>query len=101
MYYCKECKSTFYERDAAMGETVWRGIPSIACPCCHSEEVVEAGRCDLCGDYIDPEERFCESCAEDLKISWQNMVNREAKDRGLRYEEMEEVFLDYLEREVF
>ena len=83
MYICKDCGAVFEE------PYKWRDDPSPAgvslssgyyeyweCPSCGSEDVDEAERCEVCGEYI-AESGICESCraqieeeVKDIKRSW-------------------------------
>lgn len=102
-YYCKRCNRFIDESDLVDGATEWRGIPHAACPKCYSENIVEAGSCELCGEDVKPDEQFCEECKQDMHNAWQTAVASVAKwnnRKPTEFETVEQLVLDFIEREV-
>ena len=99
-YYCNECGEIYDETQMDSGENFFR-MPIYVCPNCHSENVEECDRCELCGEYIEPDLVFCKDCSEDIKTTWENMIHGLSKERRISYKDMEEVVCDWIEREVF
>lgn len=69
MYICKDCKSTFQFEDGKKIKKCFEteyGVGSLfdgrnyyedtVCPNCHSEEIVEATRCQKCDEWFDEED---------------------------------------------
>ncbi len=100
-YYCNNCKRIIDEDDLAPTGIFFKGREYGACPHCHSEDLVEADECELCGKAVIPYEQFCDDCKEEMFSSWNWMVNELAKKHKKEFESMERLILDYMEREVF
>ena len=75
-------------------------MPIYLCPNCHSEQVEECDRCEMCGTYIEPDLVFCKDCSEEIKTTWENMVHGMSKERHIKYDDMQDLVMDWLEREV-
>lgn len=81
-YYCTECGAILTEdeldRDVEYdnGEGGY-GNPmytTLLCPECGSEDLVEAEKCPVCGEYFDGEGQMCASCEADVKALWLNLL---------------------------
>ena len=79
----------------------FRGREHGACPHCHSEDLVEAGKCELCGAELNPYEEFCGECMDELMNAWNSAVLIVAKRHNLVFEKAERLLLDFMEIEVF
>lgn len=102
-YYCKRCKRFVDESKLIEGDVEWRGIPHAVCPHCHSKMIVEAEQCALCYEYIKPDEEFCDDCKQDMHNAWSTAVASVVqwnRRKPSEYETVEQLILDFLEREV-
>lgn len=97
-YFCNDCGKIYSEEQ--MDADVDKYSSWYVCPNCHSADVEECDRCELCGDYIEPYTLFCKDCAEEIKTTWENMIHRLSKERRTKYEDMQEMVLGWIEREV-
>lgn len=97
-YYCNDCEKII-DADELLEDS--DGFGSwYACPNCKSDKIEDCDKCEMCGTYIPPDAMFCEDCAEDIKISFENMVHGLSKQRRIKYEYVEEAICDWIEREV-
>ena len=97
-YKCIDCGYVFDE-DEAGGASEWIGedkyesnssgwMTYMACPECGSTEIVEAERCDDCGEYFDPTDlihvddlSICQECARDyFEAYWRKWGYAEKND---------------------
>ena len=84
-------------------DDVWRGIEGIACPNCHSTNVVECWKCDICGNDIPPDEQFCDDCKQDMHSAWSTAVAQMLKwhkKPKTEFESIEKLMFEFLEYEV-
>ena len=86
-WYCKKCKEFSDEEDLIEKEYIEetygpyrRVVYEHFCPECGSEEVVEAGRCEMCGEPCDPRDDFCESCHDEANY----VMDKMATEYGVR-----------------
>lgn len=76
MYKCNECGHLFENGE----EKAWNeshGEHWLGCPLC-SGSFEEAVPCSVCGtyDYDDSEDNYCESCKENVKKRFQDLLNK-------------------------
>lgn len=82
MYYCKDCGEVHDEAeleyepiyDSGDGSRGAIMFSEVYCPSCGSDELVEAERCPVCGEYYDGEGQMCASCEADVKALWLNLL---------------------------
>ena len=71
MYYCLDCGEMFEEPRTSSEQTgeFW-GAPAwecfYSCPRCGSDEIDTADKCEMCGEWIPPDEELCDNCKEVL-----------------------------------
>ena len=102
-FYCNNCKNLIDESDLIGSGESFRGRESALCPRCHSDRVVEAWTCDLCGEPTPPDEPLCEGCKVDISNAWHKAVKTVAewhKKPLTEFNSIEQIILDFLEREV-
>lgn len=88
MFYCNECKEIFDEYDAEARKEYPNStdFPNsyytyLVCPNCHSDNIQEAQRCELCGEWHPEDEgEECETCKLDFDEILSNYI-REARER--------------------
>ena len=95
-YYCNECEKMIDESDLIYDEEQRISL----CPWCKLDDLEECSRCEMCGEYIEPDTIFCKDCAEDIKTTWENMIYGLSKERRAKYDDMQDMVLDWIEREV-
>ena len=103
-YKCLDCGHVFDEDEAGsdrewIGEDRYESNSSgwmyyMACPECGSTEIVEAERCDECGDYFDKTDlirvgdmKLCQECARDyFEAYWEKWgyIEKTDLDRAIR-----------------
>lgn len=77
MYYkCENCEHIFEEGEEARGSSflAFYGdekvlVDYIACPCCGSDNIVKATKCQKCGKILiedETKEGYCEKCAKEI-----------------------------------
>lgn len=99
MFVCLECGEMFEEPLILydnLGE-FW-GAPAQdaygACPNCKSDQIDEADKCDICGEYIQAG-YICEDCAEDIQTRVRE-IKTYIKNNKLNYDE----YINYLIEEL-
>lgn len=97
-YFCNDCEKTFDEERMDSGSD--RYSTWYVCPNCHSTDVEECDICEMCGEYIEPHTMFCKDCAENIKITWENMIHNLSRERRVKYDDMQDMVMDWIEREV-
>lgn len=100
-YYCNNCKRFVDEDDLVGTGEFFKAREHGACPHCHSEDLVEANECDICGKPIEQFEQFCEDCREKLGNAWSEGVNYLIKETGKDPISAEQWLINFIESEVF
>lgn len=88
--FCTECDHVVSEDELIITEHYEDGYPNPyereeRCPYCGGEDLIDAGRCMICEEAIDPAKNLCDACEEELS---------EAIDTALR-ELAEKFCIDY------
>lgn len=99
-YYCNECERIYEEDQLDIEENIF-GTKYYICPSCKEGDIEVCERCEVCGEYIPPDMVFCETCRENIKTSWENMVNGFSKENRISYGSAEEFISDWVERNVW
>lgn len=105
MFYCYDCgeyfeePKTLYDGHSELDEgPVWEAYG--ACPYCESDQIDEAGICELCEEYTKPGRDICDICFAEISLLT-DTVNRLVKKRAdryrLKYPELLYYVLDRLE----
>lgn len=89
MFRCQNCGQMFDSPNCVLdfdseywGATVHHYTS--VCPCCGSDEYDEMGKCEVCGEWIDPGEGLCDNCRELIKDIADDIRGR-ARYVSLRY----------------
>lgn len=94
-FYCENCES-FVEESELDRSMFSEGV----CPYCGVDEFLDAATCEVCGDPIPIDDKLCGVCAENIKNTWESAVQGLAVMNQVKYENMEQFVLDWIEREV-
>lgn len=101
MLFCKNCKR-FVDEDSLVGTgEFFKGREHGCCPHCHSEELEEAGECEICGKPVGQYEQFCGDCKDEFMLAWGRAVSYVSAFAKKDNVSAERLLLDFLEREVF
>ena len=102
-YYCKRCKNFVQDTELLGTGENFRGREHGCCPNCHSEDLYEARKCDICGNDIPPDEQFCDDCKQDMHSAWSTAVAQMLKwhkKPKTEFESIEKLMFEFLEYEV-
>ena len=92
MIICEECGEVFREEELVIKDDYDVGYRAAYCPFCHEQiRRTEARECERCGEYIQPDERFCPECKEEIKEIQKNLE----EDMGVDEETLGELIADY------
>jgi hypothetical protein len=103
MNICGDCRSTFEEpivTTEQIGE-FW-GTPAYgkfySCPYCGSEAVEEARECVICGEPIESESNYCDSCLGFVNEAVSDFISEVSKYLNTDHNTALELILANLER---
>lgn len=99
-YYCGNCGAvvsedevlTHYERDEMHPHGEW-----MVCPNCKEEELEDMAKCEICGDEITPEHRYCVTCDYYASAALGEAITylRKRAPTKKTYDDVKEMFFDW------